>query len=119
MDKSLMRWTDQTPDFPTICACWVCGGVKAAIRYGTVPDATGYLGMETLGRDDAYAMALLQHGYYIAKWEGQNVLNRTLIPTKCTCVCDHANTTERSAGHMLHEWTCPGCGATSVFDSSD
>lgn len=101
---------DGKPDFPTFVACWVCGGIK------------GYYSFERgdcRDKDLAHAMALVQHGYYIAKWEGDNVANRSIFPTKCVCACAHANTKEEGVGRCLHRWTCADCGASGVYDSSD
>lgn len=97
------------PDFPTLVACWACGGIRATFRDGVSnPD-----------KDLAYAVALLQHGYYVAKWEGHRVLNSTCFPTRCTCTCAHARATEVTIGRCLHRVTCPDCGAGTVQDSSD
>jgi len=90
--------------FPTQSVCPICSGYVSTSK-----------GMEESIEDKqlAYEVALVQHGYYLAKWNS-NVVNRKIIPKPCTCECP--KTGER---HDLEEvndddWSitfkCKDCG---------
>ena len=104
--------------FPTLASC-VCGGINRCSNpnenYSTDPTGEKHWVND---RDLAYQVAVLQHGYYLAKWEGQNVANKEYFPKACTCTCDHEieNSTPRAYFHVA---TCTKCGMSSGGDSSD
>ena len=95
--------------FPTICKCCVCGGVIGCSKLGMGLVEDKHL---------ATSLAQIQHGYYLAKWEGMNVASKDIWPFRCECKCDH-EFTEESEGHCLHKLTCKNCGIVVRTDSSD
>lgn len=99
-----------SPHFPTFTVCPRCYGSTGwySPRTGSVHNRTA-----------ANQLRLLQHGYYLAKWEGRNVGNSRIIPHPCTCECDHAWVDGQSRAMFDHETVCTECGASVRYDSSD
>jgi hypothetical protein len=95
--------------FPTICKCCVCHGVNGFFKRG--------IG-QVNDRAFAASIAQIQHGYYLAKWEHQNVAGKEDWPFRCECKCGH-EFSEVSEGHCLHKLTCNKCGTVVRTDSSD
>ncbi len=93
--------------FPTLCGCIVCGGIRGFYKDKQYDD-----------KELAYQIAIIQHGYYLKIWEGQNVTNKELFPKKCTCECAH-EFDEKNVGRCLHEWKCKKCDWVGIVDSSD
>jgi predicted SprT family Zn-dependent metalloprotease len=96
--------------FPTLVGCCICHGMT-----GVYTRTKGSINDKTL----ATTIAQIQHGYYLAKWEGRNVANKSIFPFACTCECDHEWGNTRNVGHCLNESTCKKCGTTVTLDSSD
>lgn len=94
--------------WPTLGVCIVCRGVKSinCRKTGSLKD-----------KDLAYLIACIQHGYFLSRWEGQNVTNKKIFPQKCKCECDH-EMNEIRIEECLYRWTCSKCGWTGVVDSS-
>ena len=96
--------------FPTISTCMLCAGVTGCsggrLRSGWIND-----------KALAVRVALLQHGYHMARWEGKNYLNVKLIPFACTCACAH-EWDEVKIGNCLYRVTCRKCGRSTEIDSS-
>ena len=93
--------------FPMTGTCAVCHGIKR-----------GWFNGIELNKELAYQVALLHHGYNMAKWEGTRTMNIKYIPYKCKCKCDH-DWNEVTIGRCLHKWTCTKCGVQITVDSSD
>lgn len=104
--------------FPTLCGCTFCGGISN-FYLGKEPIELSALTRATR-KDLAYKVALVQHGYYMRAWEspGQNLMNRYIFPTKCSCTCEHV-VVEKRIGNCMHEVKCTLCGETRNVDSSD
>jgi hypothetical protein len=93
--------------FPTICVCLECGGVTGAV--GNDLEYSAEVGL---------TIALIQHGYYLKCWEGENVANADIYPHRCTCKCKH-KWEETEASHWGHVVVCTKCRIKRVVDSSD
>lgn len=101
-------------NFPTLLYCWVCDGIKEV-----VVSPNSELKDKVKGdRDLAFQVALMEHGYMLAKWEGQNIMNKENFPKKCICECNHENVMETNIRMFEHHWECPDCGAKRTVDSS-
>lgn len=102
--KSLIFSGEDKPiKFPTLTKCIICDGICET---------------KELSTEEAFLVAALQHGFYLAKWEGQNVANSDFFPFPCICKCKHVFN-ERTVGRCLHRWTCEKCEVSLVVDSSD
>ena len=64
-------------EFPTICLCSKCGGTRALIVEVNQPPIND--------PELAFHVALVEHGYYLKAWEGENVANKYHFPHPCTC----------------------------------
>lgn len=93
--------------FPTLSSCPICHGMVGF-----------YDGKTVFDKELATQIALVQHGYYLKIWEGQNVLNKKQFPFACKCTCDH-EFARKSIGKCLHKLTCLKCGESITVDSSD
>lgn len=104
--------------FPTFSVCMIC---------------SGHLGENIIKRnqgipvlnctaDENYQLALIQYGYYLAKWEGTNTSATCYMPRPCTCKCKHQweetfrPPTPRSG---IHRCKCVKCGLQTSYDTSD
>jgi len=109
------HWPDGRLKFPTLCGCLKCDGMTSIVR--------GYPEEQRYEPEEATRIALIQHGYYLAQWEGQNVANAFHVPHPCTC--GHLHDFERSYDDNLPPWnrtrlTCKVCGySQGKPDSSD
>lgn len=95
-------------EFPTLCCCLSCGGggINGLFATANIRD-----------KNLAYEIALVQHGYYLKMWEGQNIANKEIIPKMCSCECTHDWKTEALA-MFEHKAICVKCGEIRCYDSS-
>lgn len=94
--------------FPTLCICPSCGGNNAI-----------FFNNETIfDKDLAYEVAIINHGYYLSRWEGENIMNKSIFPKKCSCSCQHEWETE-NVTMFNHKLTCKKCDYIRYMDSSD
>lgn len=106
------------PYYPTICVCAVCSGVTGAC---SVRSADGQTWIEPT-KEEAFMLALAEHGMYVEKWKGHNVGNSNHFPHLCECACQHVwretsrPPTPRSG---IHTSRCIKCGITNMYDTSD
>lgn len=105
------------PYFPTIGTCLVCDGVKSCSEVlqddGTRLQPTP---------EEAFMLALVEHGTYLAQWQGSDVGNATIFPHRCTCACDHSWEHMPSAPSVMagdHVVRCTKCNLVTGYDSSD
>lgn len=104
--------------FPTFSVCPVCSG-----HYGENTIQYNH-GIPVLNctADENYQLALIQFGYYLAKWEGANISATTYMPHPCTCKCNHQweetfrPSTPRGG---IHGARCVKCGIKMEHDTSD
>ncbi len=104
--------------FPTFSVCMICGGHlgENTLKYNQ--------GIPVLNctSDENYLLALIQYGYYLAKWEGTNTSATCYAPRPCKCKCKHQweetfrPPTPRSG---IHGARCVKCGMTTEYDTSD
>jgi Zn finger protein HypA/HybF involved in hydrogenase expression len=96
-------------EWPRIKKCDVCHGVKSAVVEG-----------KEVGAVEALNIAMLEHGFWMAKWEGKNVSNIKFIPNACVCDCDHDFKTDNSEKTFAfeHRYKCTKCGKVIIQDSS-
>lgn len=99
---------NQQIHFPTLCKCLACHGFRSVVTHGDIEPPT---------KQEAYEIALIQHGYRMAKWEGKRILSIDTYPEKCTCTCKHQWKEIRTRG-FLHTVKCEKCGKTLTYDSS-
>ena len=71
------HWPDGRLKFPTLAGCLVCGGISSIVR--------PYPAHARYEPEEATRIALIEHGYHLAKWEGHNVANASHVPKACTC----------------------------------
>ena len=108
------HWPDGRLRWPTLSVCLKCGGFCSIVR--------GYPDVPRYEPEDATRIALLEHGYNLAKWEGHNVANARRVPHACTC--GHLHDFEQTRDEALF-WpslrlTCRECGySQGKPDSSD
>lgn len=105
------------PYFPTICVCLICHGVRDASKV-MLDDGTSLQPTP----DEAFMLALVEHGTYIEKWAGSNVGNANNFPTRCTCKCEHVweQTSRPPTPYSgLHTVKCQKCGMETGYDTSD
>lgn len=108
--KLLVYEDNNRIQFPTLSSCVVCGGITGC--------SGGRLSKKWINdRHLATRVALLQHGYNLARWEGQRYLNVSMIPFACTCKCDH-DWGYVTIGNCLSRWTCRKCAYATDVDSS-
>lgn len=104
--------------FPTFSVCMICHGT---IGENTLKYNQGIPQLNCTA-DENYLLALIQYGYYLAKWEGTNTSGTCYHPTVCTCKCQHQweetfrPPTPRSG---IHGARCVKCGMTTEYDTSD
>lgn len=107
MDEKLKNaieyYEDGRVNFPTLCACPVCGGVTDSFPHD---------------KETAYKVALVQHGYYIKEWEGMNVANKEFFPHMCNCKCKHDFEIIKVEGYVRTS-KCKHCNVIISHDSSD
>jgi hypothetical protein len=101
-------------EFPMVCSCLKCHGIRDYYLSHEESELT-----PEQRRDLAYEIALVQHGYYLHAWEGQNVGNRYIFPRKCSCTCDHEWKEIAQPGNCLHTVKCTRCETQLTYDSSD
>lgn len=104
--------------FPTFSVCMICSGHlgENTLKYNQ--------GIPVLNctADENYLLALIQYGYYLAKWEGSNTSATAYMPHPCICKCKHQweetfrPPTPRSG---IHGCKCLKCGMTTEYDTSD
>jgi len=113
MDVEAGRKAEGRTQFPTLTACLKCEGINGI-----------YIGpnqnVKPATKQEAYEIALIQYGYYLAKWEGENAYSHP--PHICTCKCKHEweeiDNPSNLNFPMIHTYRCKKCGHIRTVDSS-
>ena len=99
---------DEQINWPTLGFCLGCYGIAG----GTIEE-------KDIDKETAFKIALIQHGYYIAKWEKQPVGNKEHFPYICSCECNHSWVVKARPRMCLTIYQCENCGLEKEIDSSD